>query len=118
MSLVENIARRQHRPLEIMQQVGSLHDRGYTDGDIAEKIGCSPSWVNLVVALLSRGEERLVAAVESGLIPLSLAVDIAKAETDEAQTLLMDAYSAGKLKGKKLTAIRKILDQRLKRSKT
>ena len=30
----------------------------------------------------------------------------------------MDAYALGKLKGKKLTAIRKILDQRIKRSKT
>lgn len=118
MSLVENIARRQHRPLDIMQEIGSLHDRGYSDTEIAEKIGCTASWVNMIATLLSRGEERLVSAVETGVIPLSLAVDIAKAETDEAQILLMDAYAAGKLKGKKLTAIRKILDQRLKRSKT
>ena len=118
MSLVENIARRQHRPLDIMQEIGSLHDRGYSDTEIADKIGCTESWVNMINTLLSRGEERLVSAVETGLIPVSLAVDIAKAETDEAQNLLMDAYSAGKLKGKRLTAIRKILDQRIKRSKT
>lgn len=54
----------------------------------------------MINTLLSRGEERLVSAVETGLIPMSLAVDIARAETDEAQNLLMDAYSAGKLKGK------------------
>lgn len=118
MSLVENIARRQHRPLYIMQEIGSLRERGYSDTEIAEKIGCTASWVNMINTLLSRGEERLVSAVETGLIPLSLAVDIAKAESDEAQKLLMEAYSAGKLKGKKLTAIRKILDQRLKRHKT
>lgn len=117
MSLVENIARRQHRPLDIMQEIGSLHDRGYSDIEIAEKIGCTGSWVNMIITLLSRGEERLVSAVETGLIPLSLAVDIAKAETDEAQNILMEAYSAGKLKGKKLSTIRKILDQRIKRSK-
>lgn len=28
MSLVENIARRQHRPLDIMQEIGSLRERG------------------------------------------------------------------------------------------
>lgn len=117
-SLVENIARRQHRPLDIMQEIGSLHDRGYTDAEIAQKIGCTQSWVCMINVLLSRGEERLVSAVETGVIPLSLAVDIAKAETDEAQNILIDAYATGKLKGKKLTAIRKILDQRLKRSKT
>jgi ParB family transcriptional regulator, chromosome partitioning protein len=118
MSLVENIARRQHRPLDIMQEIGSLHSRGYSDGEIAEKIGCSVSWVGMINILLARGEERLVSAVETGLIPLSLAVDIAKAESDEAQNILMDAYAAGKLKGKKLSAIRKILDQRIRRSKT
>jgi len=118
MSLVENIARRQHRPLYIMQEIGSLHERGYNDAQIAEKIGCTVSWVNMINTLLSRGEERLVSAVETGLIPLSFAVDIAKAESDEAQSLLMEAYTAGKLKGKKLTAIRKILDQRLNRHKT
>lgn len=117
LSLVENIARRKHRPLDIMQEIGSLHSRGYTDVDIAEKIGCTQSWVSMINILLSRGEERLVSAVETGIIPLSFAVDIAKAETDEAQNILIDAYAAGKLKGKKLTAIRKILDQRLKRSK-
>ncbi len=117
-NLLENIARRHHRPLDIMQEIGNLHDRGYSDTQIAEKIGCTESWVNMTNTLLSRGEERLVSAVETGLIPVSLAVDIAKAETDEAQNLLMDAYSAGKLKGKRVTAIRRILDQRIKRSKT
>jgi ParB family transcriptional regulator, chromosome partitioning protein len=117
-SLVENIARRQHRPLDIMQEIGSLRERGYTDAEIAEKVGCTQSWVSMINTLLSRGEERLVSAVETGVIPLSLAVDIAKAETDEAQNILIDAHASGKLRGKKLTAIRKILDQRLKRSRT
>lgn len=113
MSLVENIARRQHRPLDIMQEIGGLHARGYSDEEIARKIGCSSSWVNMILMLLDNGEERLVAAVETGVIPLSLAVDIAKAGSEEAQNILMEAYTAGKLKGRKLTTIRKILDQRI-----
>jgi len=118
MSLVENIARRQHRPIDFMHEVGSLHQRGYTDVQIAEKIGCTASWVNMVMQLLERGEERLLAAVETGLMPISLAVDIARAETGEAQSVLLDAYESGKLKGKKLATVRRLLDQRLKRRKT
>lgn len=117
MSLVENIARRQHRPIDIMHEIGSLHRRGYNDGQIAEKIGYTASWVNMVVQLLERGEERLLAAVETGLIPVSLAVDIARAETDEAQTLLLEAFESGKLKRKKLGVLRRMLDQRLRRRK-
>lgn len=116
MSLVENIARRQHRPIDLMEEIGSLHRRGYNDTEIAAKIGVTPSWVNMIVTLLERGENRLVAAVETGLIPISLAVDIARATTDEAQNLLIDAYESGQLRGKKLGAVRRMLDQRMKRS--
>lgn len=116
MSLVENIARRQLRPIDLMEEIGSLHRRGYNDTEIAAKIGVTPSWVNMIVTLLERGENRLVAAVETGLIPISLAVDIARATTDEAQNLLIDAYESGQLRGKKLGVVRRMLDQRMKRN--
>lgn len=117
MSLVENIARRQHRPIDLMAEIGNLAKRGYHDVEIAEKIGCSRSWVSHVVTLLDRGENRLVAAVEAGLIPIAMATEIAQAESEEAQTILMEAYESGKVRGKKLVAVRRLLDQRL-RNKT
>ena len=113
MSLVENIARRVQRPIDLMQEIGSLKKRGYSDAEISRKIGVAPSWVNMVNSLLDRGEERLVAAVETGLIPISLAMEISRAETEEAQLLLLDAYEAGKLRGKKLASVRRLLDQRI-----
>ncbi|MFG1275417.1 plasmid partitioning protein RepB C-terminal domain-containing protein [Xanthobacter flavus] len=118
MSLVENVARRQHRPIDLMHEIGSLHKRGYSDAEVAQKIGVTPSWVNMIATLLENGEERLVAAVETGLVPISFAVDIARAEHTEVQNVLMDAYAAGTIKGKKLSTVRRMLDQRMKRSKT
>lgn len=118
MSLVENIARRQHRPIDLMHEIGSLHKRGYSDADIAQKIGVTASWVNMIVVLLNKGEERLLSAVETGLVPVSFAVDIARADHSEVQNLLMDAYAAGKIKGKRLATVRRMLDQRMQRSKT
>ena len=112
--LVENIARRKPRPIEAMEEIGSLHKRGYMDAEIATKIGASASWVSMIVSLLERGEERLIAAVESGLIPVSFAVEIARSDSSEVQNVLMDAYQSGKIKGKKLTTIRRLLDRRLK----
>ncbi|WP_406736137.1 plasmid partitioning protein RepB C-terminal domain-containing protein [Thioclava sp. GXIMD4215] len=112
MSLVENIARRQHRPIELMNEIGALRQRGMSEAVIAAKIGCAPSWVHLVCAMLAKGEDRLVAAVETGLIPVTLAAEIAQAEGDNVQNLLMDAYAEGHLKGKKLAQIRRLLAQR------
>lgn len=114
MSLVENIVRRTHRPIDLMREIGALRSRGYSDTAIAEKIGVGASWVNMVASLLERGEERLVAAVETGLIPITLAMEISKAETEEAQNLLLDAYETGKLRGKKLAAVRRMLDMRMR----
>ncbi len=115
MSLVENIARRMPRPIELMREIGALRSRGYSDTVIAEKIGVGASWVSMVVSLLEHGEERLVAAVETGLIPITLAMEISKAETEETQNLLLDAYETGKLRGKKkLAAVRRMLDMRMR----
>ncbi len=113
MSLVENIARRVHRPIDLMREISALRTRGFNDAAIAQKIGVGASWVNMIASLLERGEERLVAAVETGLIPITLAMEISKAETDEAQNLLLDAYETGQLRGKKLAAVRRMLDMRM-----
>jgi ParB family chromosome partitioning protein len=97
-----------------MEEIGSLHKRGYSDDEIALKIGASSNWVTMIVTLLERGEERLIAAVETGLIPLSFAIDIARSDSREVQNILMDAYESGKIKGRKLPAIRRLLERRLK----
>lgn len=117
MSLVENCARRQHRAIDLMQEVGTLRKRGYDDRQIAAKIGVSPEYVNMIAGLLERGEERLVSAVETGLIPLNLAIEIAKSDDEGAQRALTQAYTEKKLRGKKLIAVRRILQQRQRRGR-
>jgi ParB family chromosome partitioning protein len=112
MSLVENCARRQHRPIDLMREIGTLRTRGYNDREIANKIGVTPDYVGMIAGLLERGEERLVAAVETGLLPLNLAIDISKTDAEGAQCALMDAYTQNKLRGKKLAAARRLIQQR------
>lgn len=119
MSLVENIARRVQRPIDVMNEIGALRKRGYTEAEISRKIGITSSWVSMIVTLLERGEERLLSAVETGLIPISLAMEISRAESEKAQNLLLDAYETGKLRGKKLASVRRLLDLRMRgRSKS
>lgn len=112
MSLVENCARRQHRAIDLMQEIGALRKRGYNDREIADKIGVSSEYVNMIAGLLERGEQRLVSAVETGLLPLNLAIEISKADDQGAQRALMEAYTEKKLRGKKFAAVRRLLDRR------
>jgi ParB family transcriptional regulator, chromosome partitioning protein len=117
MSLVENIARRQHPAIELMREIESLHKRGYNETEIAQKLGVTASWVSMLLNLLENGEERLVSAVETGLIPISLAVTIARSDDAGVQQALADAYTEGIVKGKKLAVLRRLLDQRARRGK-
>lgn len=117
MSLVENIARRQHQAVELMREIEALHHRGYNDAQIGDKLGVTSSWVNMILCLLERGEERLLAAVEKGIVPISLAVTIARSDDAGIQEAMADAYTHGIVKGKRLALLRRILDQRSLRGK-
>lgn len=118
MSIVENVARRVPRASETMEQIGSLRGCGYSDAEIGIKIGCSSTWVNHVGNLLAHGEKRLLAAAEAGHIPFHLAVKISESKNEDTQSLLLEAYERGDLKGRKVSIVRKILDQRLKNGKS
>jgi ParB family transcriptional regulator, chromosome partitioning protein len=115
MSLVENVARRAHPGIDLMREVGRLHERGHSDAEIGNIIGVSASYVGMIVTLLEKGEEKLLAAVEGDLIPLSMATDIAKSSSAEIQNMLADAYDQG-FRGRKLSRLRRLLEVRAKRS--
>ncbi len=115
MSLVENVARRNHRPIDLMREVGRLRERGSTDHEIAEKIGVTVDWAHLVVKLLEKGEDKLLAAVETGALPLSMAIEISRSNQPEVQDLLTNAYEQG-FRGKKLATLRRLIESRDRRT--
>lgn len=112
MSLVENLARRQHSPLELVREIGALKARGYSTSDIAAKTDLSAEYIWAICYLLEHGEERLIAAVERGIIPHTIAMEIARAEDGDVQVALADAYEKKALPGNQMLAIRRIIEQR------
>lgn len=114
-SLVENVARPQHRSVDLMREVGALRKRGYSDAEVAQKIGVTPSWVSMIAGLLEKGEERLISAVENGLLPLTLAVTIARSDDVGIQQALADAYADGRIKGRNVELVRRLLERRQRR---
>lgn len=112
MSLVENIARRNHSPLELIREVGRLRDRGYNNSEVGEKVGFSSEYVWAICFLLDHGEERLLDAVERGVVPHSIAIEIARAGDEDVQRALTEAYEQRSLPGAQVLAIRRIVDER------
>lgn len=114
MSLAENIARRQCRPLELLAGIEQLRDQGYDKQTIALKTGLSLDYVKGILTLLKNGEERLLVAVEKGRIPLNVALTIAGSSGDDksVQTALQEAYESGNLRGRQLIEARRVLERR------
>jgi ParB family chromosome partitioning protein len=116
-SLVENCARRQHRAIDLLQDIGGMRQRGYSFGDIARRTGLTVEYVSGVSRLIESGEQRLLQSVEGGTIPLSVAVEIAEAPDHDVQAALGSAYEQGLLKGRKLLAAKKLIEIRRRRGK-
>lgn len=113
MSLAENIARRQCKPLEVLAAISQLHDNGYSAKDIVKKTGLTLQYVQGIMVLLKQGEERLLVAVERGRIPLNTALTIVGAGDDAAvQVAMQEAYETGALRGRQLLQARKVIEYR------
>ncbi|EMT6382775.1 ParB/RepB/Spo0J family partition protein [Providencia rettgeri] len=114
MSLTENIARRKPRATELMESVRQLKKLGLSDKLIGERLGYTASWVQSVVSLLDKGEKKLLAAFEAGHIPLYLAVDISRSDNETMQNALTEALMDGKIKGRQINIIKRIIENREK----
>jgi len=91
-SLVENIARRHPSPMELMREIERLKAKGYALPEVAAKLDVSEFTVKSLLALKRVGEERLLDVVLHGTVPLSVAMEIARADTPEAQRELLKAF--------------------------
>jgi ParB family chromosome partitioning protein len=112
MSLVENVARKRPPHSDLLQEVRALKKRGYTTAAITEKLGLGKSYILGILALLQRGENKLVERVEAGTIPLTIAIRIATAKTEAIQNALSEAYDKGELRGAKLRAVHRLIANR------
>ncbi|MBX3412381.1 MAG: ParB N-terminal domain-containing protein [Pirellulales bacterium] len=117
MSLAENLARRQHSPVELVREISVLKDRGYTIQEIATKTDLNATYVRGFIQLLAKGETQLLVAVEKGQIPVSIAVIIATANDKAVQRALTDAYERNDLRGKALLRARRLIEARRLRGK-
>ncbi len=94
-----------------------MRDRGDSPADIAGKTGLNVSYVNGILRLVAKGEERLLQAVEREQIPLSVAITIAGSNDAAVQRALAEAYEKKELRGKALLKARRLVEERRSRGK-
>lgn len=116
-SLVENVARVTPGTMWFAREVKRLRDSGWALDRIARLVNKSAEYVREYIGLAEKGEERLIKAVEQGIIPISLAVEIAQADNATVQHVLMDAFDKGILTSGNFPTVRRIVETRVYSSK-
>ncbi len=111
-SLVENLAR---RPVRAIEQIGSIRwmkEQGHEAEAISRKTGLTQTYIEAILRLLDKGEERLLDAALHDRVPITIATRIADSGDDETQRILMEAYQSGEIKQKTLSEFRRLVQMR------
>jgi ParB family chromosome partitioning protein len=112
MSLVENTARRFPSSMDLIAEIQRLKSEGYSNVVIGGKLDIDNSLVGGLLTLMNSGEMRLLEATLQNKIPVGVAIDIAKANSAEAQRELLQAYEAGQLNQFSIRTVRRVIEQR------
>jgi len=114
LSLVENIARSRPKPIEFAKAIIQMHDSGTTLAKLESITGRSKCNIQDYITLMKKGEQSLIKSVESGTIPISFAVRVARSDDIATQGVLMEAFAEGIITESNLQAVRKMLAGRKK----
>ena len=111
-SLVENMARRNPAPLELINEIMRLKANGNSINEIAKKLDIEHHMASGLIALKKAGEERLLEAALKGKVPLGVAMEIAQTDSVEMQRELLKAYEGKQLNQFSIRAVKKLIEQR------
>jgi ParB family transcriptional regulator, chromosome partitioning protein len=111
-SLVENMARRHRNPSALIREIERLKELGYNNLAISKKVGVSDQFISSLHKLVKAGEERLLEAALTGRVPITIAIDIAKTDSPDAQRELLKAYEDKKLTFTSLRVVKRLIEQR------
>jgi len=112
MSLVENLARRHHSHLDMLQEINNLSKNGYSRKQISLKTGLTPVYIRDIIILFDKGEERLITAVERNKIPIHIAMKIVSTGDEEIQDALTEAYETNLISAKGLNFVHNFMAHR------
>lgn len=117
MGLVENLARRQNKAIDLLHDVEGMKRRGHSEQEIASYTGLTLEYVRSILTLLEAKEHRLLRAVESGRLPISIAVAIAESGDRDVQVVLEQAYERNLLRGGRLIEAKRLVESRRTKGK-
>jgi ParB family chromosome partitioning protein len=113
--LAENLTRAKKNVIEFARIILQMHKRGMNYSELAKITGKSSTTMADYIALMQKGEERLIRGVEKNLFSISFAMKVIESTESDIQHFLMDAYEQGEIAVRHLESIMKLLNERAKK---
>ena len=115
-SLIENLARSRPGTMQFARKLKRLHDEGWDFERISGICLRSPDYVRQYIALVEKGEERLIQGVEQEVFSISFAILVAQTDNANIQNVLMDAFDQGIVNCQNFAQARRIIGARVERA--
>jgi ParB family chromosome partitioning protein len=102
---------RNRNSVKFLREIRRLKNGGHSVQKIAARTNCCVSYVRSMFRLLKHGDPRLIAELERGDLPHTVAMQIARAKNPALQKALAEGYTAGTVNLVQLTAILRRIDE-------
>ncbi|MGL6195648.1 MAG: ParB/RepB/Spo0J family partition protein [Thermoguttaceae bacterium] len=112
-SIIENLARSRPGTIEFAKSLLQMFDEGVPVLVLCDITGKCESYITDYIRLVKNGEERLIKGVEDGIIPITLAKQIASG-TSSVQELLIDACDEQLVTSNNIGTVKRLVEKRAK----
>jgi len=113
--LAENLTRAKKNVIEFAKIILQMHERGMNYNELERITGKASTTLIDYVALMKKGEERLIRGVEENLFSINFAMKVIESAKSDIQHFLMDAYEQGEISVRHMGSITKLLNEREKK---
>lgn len=110
--LAENFTRKNKNVIDFARRILQMYERGMSYAELARITGKSATTMSSYIALMQKGEERLIRGVEEGVFTISFAMEVIENPQSEVQHFLMNEYTNGRISDRDLGRITQILKER------
>ena len=110
--LAENLTRAKKEVVDFMRYIFDMHERGIHLAELARITGKSELTLSRYMTLMKNKEERLICAMEAGLITFNFAMKVIECPDHEVQNFLLNEFLNGNITMRDMDSITKLLNER------
>jgi|GEM_PF-1983441 len=110
--LAENLTRAKKSTIDFARRILGMYERGMSYSELARITQKSNVTIRDYIALMQKGETRLIQGIEQGTFSISFAMQVIESTDSDIQHFLMTEFENGNITARDLGCLTKVLNER------